>query len=244
MSMDISVVIPVYNSGQTLIELYQRLTSVLTKETKDFELIFVDDLSRDDSFAKLRELHKLDGRVKVIRLAKNYGQQQALFCGFQYVTGELIITIDDDLQHPPEEIPLLLRRIEEGFDVVFGIPIIKKHSLYRNFGSAVIDFTLGLICRKPRGIKVSSFRVLRGSVVREICKTEKAFIYLAPLIFLATTKVANVAVRHEPRKFGRSGYNSVKLVKLSVKLILYYSFLDKLVSNNKRPQFEITEIYL
>ncbi len=242
--MDISIVVPVYHSGPTLIELYHRLISVLSKEAEDFELIFVDDASSDDSFAKLRELRAGDRRVKIIRLAKNYGQQQALFCGFQYATGDLAITIDDDLQHPPEEIPLLLRKIEEGYDVVFGIPITKKHSWYRNYGSAAINLILGLICRKPRKIKVSSFRVLRGSVVREICKTHKLFIYLAPLIFLATTKIVNVAVRHESRKFGRSGYNLAKLVKLSAKLILYYSFLDKLVSNIERPQFEIAEIYL
>lgn len=242
--MALSVVVPVYNSEQSLGELYQRLTAVLANETPDFEIIFVDDSSRDHSFERLRKLHEADCRVKIIRLAKNYGQQPALFCGLNYVTGDLVITIDDDLQHPPEEIPILLHRIEQGYDVVFGIPVIKRHSRYRNFGSRVIDGLLGLLCHKPKAVKVSSFRVLRSKIVREVCRSQKSFIYLAPLIFRATTKVANVAVRHETRKYGRSGYNFGKLLKLSLKLVIHYSFLDKLLPKMGRPKFEIAEIDL
>ncbi len=244
MATDISVVIPVYNSGRSLVELYQRLIMVLAKEADDFELVFVDDASHDDSIEKLRELQLGDGRVKVIRLAKNYGQQLALFCGFHYLSGELVITIDDDLQHPPEEIPLLLQKVRGGYDGVFGIPISKKHSRYRNFGSAGINWVLNVICGKPKGVKVSSFRALRGRVVREICQTEKSFIYLAPLIFLTTKKVANVFIKHEPRKYGSSGYNLMKLVKLTVKLIWHYSFPGKLYATKGQPRFEIAEIHL
>lgn len=239
--MKISVVIPVYNSGQSLLLLYQRLIKVLAAEAADFELVFIDDASQDDSFAKLRRLQQEDRRVKLIRLARNYGQQQALFCGFQYITGDLVITIDDDLQHPPEEIPLLLRKMEQGYDVVFGIPTTRQHAYYRNLGSAGIGWVLGLICRKPKGIKTSSFRVLRARVVREICQTERSFIYLAPLIFSVTQRVANVKVRHEIRQFGHSGYNMFKLMKLAVKLIVYYSFIGKLIPGQHQPRFEIAE---
>jgi undecaprenyl-phosphate 4-deoxy-4-formamido-L-arabinose transferase len=239
--MKISVVVPVYNSEKSLTELYQRLIKVLAKEAKAFELVFVDDCSIDDSFAILKKLHAEDERVKIIRLANNHGQQQALFCGFQYITGDLAITIDDDLQHPPEEIPLLLHEIERGYDVVFGVPITRKHPLYRNFGSLAMGWVLDLICRKPREVKISSFRVLRANVIREICQTKHSFIYLAPLIFLATSKVANVNVRHEARKFGRSGYNLFKLMKLAVKLIVCYSFIGKLIPCQHQPRFKIAE---
>ena len=239
--MKISVVVPVYNSELSLNELYRRLIKVLTKETDDFELVFVDDASFDRSFAILQRLRAGDGRVKVIRLAKNYGQQQALFCGFQYITGDLVITIDDDLQHPPEEIPVLLREIEQGYDAVFGVPITRKHPRFRNWGSAMIGWALDLICRKPRAIRTSSFRALRANVIREICRTQRSFIYLAPLIFLATSKVANVNVRHEARKFGDSGYNMLKLTKLAAKLIVYYSFSGRLIPGQHQPRFEIVE---
>lgn len=239
--MKISVVVPVYNSEHSLTALYQRLVEVLTKETDHFELVFVDDASFDYSFAILQKLRAGDGRVKIIRLAKNYGQQQALFCGFQYITGDLAITIDDDLQHPPEEIPALLRMIEQGYDAVFGVPLTRKHSWFRNWGSAVIGWVLDIICRKPREIRTSSFRILRADVVREICRTQRSFIYLAPLIFLATRKVANVNVRHEARKFGRSGYNILKLMKLAAKLIVYYSFSGRLIPCQQQPRFEIAE---
>ncbi len=239
--MKISVVIPVYNSGLSLIELYQRLIKVLTEETDDFELVFVDDASYDHSFAILQKLRDGDGRVKLIRLAKNYGQQQALFCGFQYTTGDLVITIDDDLQHPPEEIPALLREIERGYDAVFGIPLTRNHARYRNWGSIVIGWVLDLICGKPKAIRVSSFRILRANVVRDICRTKRSFIYLAPLIFLATSKVANVNVRHEARKFGHSGYNMLKLTKLAVKLLVYYSFSGRLIPGQHQLRFEIAE---
>jgi glycosyltransferase involved in cell wall biosynthesis len=239
----VSVIVPVYNSEASLEELHRRLAVVLKSLCKDaYEIILVDDASRDRSAMIMGEIRDRDPKVKIIGLTRNFGQQNALFCGFHFAGGDYLITLDDDLQHPPEEIPRLLAKLAEGYDVVFGIPLAKRHAAHRNLGSRLIGVLLSLIAGKPWGIKVSSFRALRRPVVTEILKERRAFIYLAPLIFRATRRVAIVYVRHEPRKHGRSNYRITKLIGLGVKLIVNYSALARWFPAGNRPQYEIREI--
>src|SRR3989344_6135073 len=117
---EFSVVIPVYNSEKSLFELYKRITKVMQKQNKSYEIIFIDDCSLDESWKILQNLHKKDKRVKVIQLTKNFGQHNAIICGFSFTKGNYVITMDDDLQHPPEEIPSLIKKINEGYSVVYG----------------------------------------------------------------------------------------------------------------------------
>ncbi|MDD1698421.1 MAG: glycosyltransferase family 2 protein [Methanoregula sp.] len=135
---DFSVIVPVYNSAESLVELFERLKHVFQSMNKTYEVIFVNDHSRDNSYQVLKEIHKKNEGVIVVDLMKNYGQQNALMCGFHHCSGEYIITIDDDLQNPPEEIPKLYQKIVEGYDVVLGTYYIKQHRAYKNIGSYIV----------------------------------------------------------------------------------------------------------
>lgn len=244
MTSTISVVIPVYNSEKTLTELCRRLIMVLTTLTSEYEVILVDDGSVDRSFEKMLALHAENPRIKLIQLAGNFGQQNALMCGFHYVTGDMTVTLDDDLQHPPEEIPRLIQALNDGYEVVFGIPVVKQHSGWRNLGSKLTAWVLNHLTAKAHHIQVSSFRGLTRRVIAALLQDAPSFIYLAPLIFRITQRIASVPVRHEPRRWGRSNYNYIKLIILWVKLVVYYSKLGCWLPRNRRPQYQVKRIYL
>ncbi|TCL69400.1 undecaprenyl-phosphate 4-deoxy-4-formamido-L-arabinose transferase [Hydrogenispora ethanolica] len=245
MAVDVSVIIPVYNSECSLEELYRRLTGVLDGTVQNYEIILVDDASSDRSFARAKLLHGRDPRVKVIGLARNSGQQNAILCGLRFATGEIVITLDDDLQHPPEEIPVLLAKIALGYDGVFGVPDHKRHAFYRNLGTLGIDILLRLIAGKPRELKLSSFRALRKTLVCQIQSETMDFIYLAPLILKYTRNLTHVTVKHAPRQYGRSNYTLQKLVRLCTQLVRYYSKIAEIFPPKiNRPQYEVREIHL
>ena len=148
--VEISVVIPVYNSENTLEELYSRLTKSLRKLGRAYEIILVDDFSVDGSYKMMETLHAADEHVKIIRLLRNFGQHNALMCGFHFVSGRIVITMDDDLQHPPEEISTLLQAYDnEDADGILGKPYDKKHSTIRNFGSWSVGKMNEIIFQKP-----------------------------------------------------------------------------------------------
>jgi glycosyltransferase involved in cell wall biosynthesis len=240
MQKSISVVVPVYNSENSLEQFYKVLSKELKKLCNDYEIIMVDDGSQDNSYEKLEKLHNIDHRVRVIQLDGNFGQQNALMCGFHYSTGEYVVTLDDDLQHPPEEISKLKKKIDEGYDVVYGIPIIKQHSGYRKIGSKMTDYVFNRICLKPKNIKISSFRIIRKNIINEIIKDNTSFVYISAITFKNTSNISNVFVKHNERKYGKSNYNFYKLLKLFAKLYLYYSkhnIFKMLISS--KEQFKI-----
>lgn len=235
MQGSISVVVPVYNSESSLEHFYKALSKELMKICDDYEIIMVDDGSLDNSYEQMEVLHTIDSRVKIIKLDGNFGQQNALMCGFHYSTGEYIVTLDDDLQHPPEEIHKLYKKIEEGYDVVYGIPIIKQHSVYRKMGSKMTDYLFNKICLKPKNIKISSFRIIRKNIISEIIKDKTSFVYISAITFKNTKNISNVEVNHNVRKYGKSNYDFYKLLKLFIKLYLYYSNhkIFKMVTSSK-----------
>jgi undecaprenyl-phosphate 4-deoxy-4-formamido-L-arabinose transferase len=245
MDIEISIVVPVYNSERIVEKLYDRVANVIeTNFSQNFEMIFVDDGSKDQSFDQLKGLRKRDDRVKIIQLKRNYGQQNATLCGLNHAKGAYIFTIDDDLQQPPEEIPKLYKNLKEGYDAVFGIPLEKKHSFYRGIGTKMIDTLLNQISQKPKNLRVSSFRGMPRHVVQRVVEDKTSFVYLAPMILRNAKKTGNVFVNHEERQFGKSNYTFMKLVKLYMKLGIYYSFLSKWIVTNQEPQFEIGFIEL
>ncbi|MGR6835322.1 glycosyltransferase family 2 protein [Syntrophomonas erecta] len=222
----ISIVIPVYNSQEILEKLYKRLVAVLQNIERNFEIIMVDDASYDSSFKVMQGLHRQDPRVKIIRLSRNQGQHQATLCGLFYSQGRFVVTMDDDLQNPPEEIPRLLEKIQEGYQVVFGIPGHKQHVFYRNWGSRVINYCLNRIYPwKPYHIRSSSFRIMDRELVEKIIRRPGSRIYMAALIFANTHQIANLDVVHLSRPYGKSNYNLKKSVQLALTLVLYYSFI-------------------
>lgn len=224
MDYRISVVIPVYNSEQSLEELYLRLTKVLKTLTCDYEIVMVNDCSRDNSYETMKNLRERDRRVKIISLASNYGQQKATLCGLNYSSGDFVVTLDDDLQNPPEEIHALLKKIQEGYDMVFAVPDHKKHSFYRNMGSILVNICLSLIYHKPLKKRVSSYRIIRREIVKKIV-VNPDFIYLTALILNKTLNITSITVRHDRRKYGQSNYNLRKSINLVFNLLVYYSYI-------------------
>jgi len=243
MSQYLSVVIPVYNSYNSLDELYKRLTKTLHSKISSYEIIMVDDGSQDDSFAKMLELRKKDERIKLIGLTKNFGQQNALMCGFHYCSGKYIVTIDDDLQHSPHDILNLLTEIKKGYDIVYGIPTGRQQLFYRRWGSYLTDKVFNLITNKSSDIRVSSFRILNKKLLKKIIKDKRSFVYLSAIILNKTDNIANIKIEHEDRKYGDSNYNIIKLIRLFLNLYIYYSqqkFLKQF--RKEKAQFKIDKI--
>jgi len=190
---------------------------------KTFEVIFVNDCSKDNSYKVLKNIHEKNQDVIVIDLMKNYGQQNALMCGFNYCKGKYIITLDDDLQNPPEEIPKLYQKIIDGYDVVLGTYQIKHHNPYKNIGSYIVRKLNNRIFSTENKIKFSSFRILKKSIIDEIKFMRTPFPYISGMILSVTSSIANVEIDHFPRKHGESHYNFKKLINLSFNLLINYS---------------------
>lgn len=238
----ISIVVPVYRGENSLAELYLEIKKAAALNDFKFELIFVDDQSPDQSYQKILELHNQDSRVKGIRLAQNFGQQNAIFCGFNYAAGDYIITMDDDLQHSPEDIALLYQKIKEGYDVVYAIPEERAYSFYRRLGSKLTNWLFDLITPKDDELRVSSFRIITGEMLKKITASDKSFIYLSAIILKEKPEIANVYTRHQQRKYGQSNYNFFKLLKLFLKLYIYYGKLPILhYLRSEKVQYLIKE---
>lgn len=211
-----SVVVPVYNSEPTLEELYTRVKSVFENTLNEtFEMVLVDDSSHDNSFAKMAELSERDSRIVSVQLSQNFGQHNAILCGFSHAKGEYIITIDDDLQHPPEEIPKLIAAMEENknMDVIIGKYETKKHSLIRNIGSRVINGIARHTNEKTSHLDMTSFRLIKRFVIDYLLEIDIRTPRIGYLITAITDKIMNVTVQHDERKYGRSQYTFKRLVK-------------------------------
>ena len=235
-SPHVSIVIPVYRGSKTIEELYLRVKNVFDLQIrKEFEIIFVDDASPDDSWEVMKKLRERDNRIKIITFARNFGQHPAILCGMRYATGEFVVTMDDDLQHPPEEIPKLLNDIinNEDCDVIIGKYVVKNHNLLRNFGTFIINKATNSIFDKSNDLRLTSFRVLRKNVVADILQFSTESPRIGQIILQVTNKIKNVDVVHSPRKVGKSGYTFSKLIK---------DFLDNIISNSALPLKFVTYI--
>lgn len=221
----LSIVIPVYNSEKTLMQLYERLTAVLQSITGSYEIIMIDDCSHDSSWELLEKIHSGDNRIKIIQLMKNMGQHRAIVCGFNHVMGRYIVTMDDDLQYPPEEIPKLVQALNEDseIDVVFGIPQKRKHNFFRNISSKIFKRITSLIINKNSNLKITSFIIIKREIVDELVKKNLYFATIGTHLLSITLKAKNVTVEHKKRLEGSSQYTLSKLVKISFDIIIYFS---------------------
>jgi len=163
----ISVVIPVYNSEEILLTLCHRLVQIFNNMGKDYEIIFVNDCSNDRSWFKLEKLAKNYSRVKPILLRKNVGYDSAIMAGLNYVNGELVVIMDDDLQHAPEDIPKLISGLTNSNDVIYANFIKKRQSMFKNIGSWFNGKAAEIIIQKPKSIYLSPFKIVRKTVVDE-----------------------------------------------------------------------------
>ena len=211
-----SVVVPVYNSEHTLQELYTRLEKVFRETIKEeFELILVDDGSRDRSFAVMQALREKDPRVKIIQMARNFGQHPALLCGFAHVKGEFIVTMDDDLQHQPEELPKMINVMKErdDVDVIIASYEGRKHNLIRKLGTKLSVWATSKMLGKDPNLQITSYRLIRRFLVEAMLKTNTYLPQIGNLLVLSSNRIINVPVQHAARAYGKSGYSFCRLVK-------------------------------
>lgn len=210
-TVDVSVVIPVYNSAGVVDETIRRTAACLDRLGVRYEILAVNDGSTDGSWPVLEALARARPGIVAIDLARNCGQHAALVCGLRRSRGQLVVTMDDDLQNPPEEIPVLLARAAEGHDVVFGRFRRKRHGRTRRAGALVVRALDRFLFGAPRDVVGSNFRVLRREVVERICRHPTSHPYVRGLAFLYASRPANAWVEHHPRRQGQSGYNARRL---------------------------------
>lgn len=208
----LSVVVPVYNSEAMLPTLVQRLTAVLTPLTAALEIILVNDGSRDGSWKAIQVLSQQEPRLRGLDLMRNYGQHNALLAGIRSVTGEVIITLDDDLQNPPEEIPKLLAALEAGADVVYGPPLKESHGLLRTLASQMTKIAVQEGMGKAIARQISTFRVFRTQLRESFAEYRSPYLSIDVLLSWATSRFAAIPVRHDPRAMGESQYSLRKLM--------------------------------
>jgi len=218
-----SVVIPVFNEVGNLEALYTRLTKVMTSLAEPYEIIFIDDGSTDGSFQILRDLHQKDNNVKVIRFTRNFGQHPAVTAGLNSAQGDAIITLDADLQNPPEEIPKLLGKLDEGYDIVFGVLQKRKHSTFRRAGSRFTKWILAKLL-PVEVTNLSGFRALRADVVGQLKLFNEKSKFLDGLLCWMGFRVGTVEVEHHQRQTGETKYSLFGLISLWFDMVV--SFTD------------------
>ena len=202
----LSIIIPVYNSQSTLRELTEQLETVLPSLANNYEIIFVNDGSRDASWDIVEELAACHAFVCGVNLMRNYGQHNALLCGIRLARYSVIITMDDDLQHPPEQLPKLLAKLNEGFDVVYGTPQKEQHGLLRDLASRMTKTVLQNAMGADIAQNVSALRVFRTNVRDAFIDYRSTFISIDVLLTWGTTRFGAIPIRHEIRRHGTSNY--------------------------------------
>lgn len=225
-----SVVVPVFNSSNTLEELSLRVRAVFRETVGDpYELIFVDDGSANPrTWETLESLHGGDSNVKIIRLSRNFGQHAATLCGISEAGGEYIITMDDDLQHQPEDIPALIAGKQH--DIVIGRFARKKHSLFKRLTSRIKAWFDYRLIGKPKTIQLTPFRLLRASVARGMLLIKTPYPFIPAMMFHISKDVVNVEASHGKRNEGKSGYSLLKLIRIFSNLMINNSsFLLRVV---------------
>ncbi len=219
----LSIIIPVYKAEACLHELYRRLKLSLETASEDFEIILVEDCGGDGSWEIMKKLRADDPRIKIIRLLRNFGQHNAIMCGFHFAEGEYIVTLDDDLQNPPEEIPKLLSKIAEGYDLVYGEYISKKHNMVRNWGSSMVQFFYKKVFSVSGNL--TSFRIIRRDIVKNMLSYDRNYVFIDGLLAWMTKNIGYTRVHHDERKTGSSGYSFKKLFTLSMNMVTNFSIL-------------------
>jgi len=210
----ISVVIPAYKSEDILPHLYERLTETLGGMGMPYEIVVVCDCSPDNTWQRLTEIAEKDWHVKAILLRRNFGCNGALMAGLSAAKGDLIITMDDDLQHAPEDIPALVGEIRKGYDIVFANFPIKKQTVLKNFGSWLNGILGQVVLKKPKGLYLSPFKIMRRDVVREILPYVGPYPYVDGLLLLTTSAISQIDVEHHDRFTGEGNYTLIPSLRI------------------------------
>ena len=221
----ISVVVPVYRSQATLLDLHRRIVQTIEALDLTFELILVEDCGGDESWHLIEELARTDIRVRGIQLSRNYGQHNALLCGIRDVRGSLVVTLDDDLQNPPEEIPSLLAKLDEGYDVVYGRPMVASHGFLRNQASRMTKLALQKTMGAETASQVSAYRAFRTNLRDAFCDYRSPTVNIDVLLAWSTNRFTSTVVCQEERTIGASGYTPRKLIEHAINMMTGFSTL-------------------
>lgn len=221
--MKVSVVIPVYRSEDTLELLTRQLLQVLPEVAEQYEIIFVNDGSPDRSWEVITRMCGQYPCLRGIELRRNYGQHNAILCGVRAARYEIIVTMDDDLQHPPSEIPMLLKKIDEGYDVVYGVPKKMPHSWWRNLFSLLTKRVVSYVMGFKTARDISSFRAMRTELREAFQSFSGPDVLLDVLLSWGTQRFVAVPVDEAPRMVGRSNYNLIKLIRVALLVLTSFT---------------------
>jgi len=225
MTPELSLIVPVYNEEENLTELIQRLLAVAKSIGKDYEIIFVDDGSKDRSVPLIKEAIQKNPSLKLIRFNRNYGQHSAIFAGFSESRGAIVVTIDADLQNPPEEIPKLLQKMQEGYEVVGGYRMNRHDSIFRKIPSYFIAKMTSQFVRVPLKDYGCMLRAYKKDLVKEMVASGGTSTYIPALANSLASSVAEVPVEHRARTKGKSKYSFLRLLHLNFDLMTSFSLL-------------------
>lgn len=239
--MNYSVVIPVYNSTSSLEILLEEISSYFSLKGSAYEVILVDDASHGATVKALENLALNDGygTLNRIRLSSNVGQQRALIIGLKHATGEYAITMDDDLQHDIKTADEMIKAVQKGADLVYGIYETYNDHQSRAWGSKIIALFFKIRYHKAlRRNRVSSFRLIHESVYRALPDDDKPFVYLSAELLPLSNQVANVMVERRERVYGKSGYSLLKCIRIGLKLYYHYGIIDAFNGLLRRNSYE------
>ena len=221
----VSIVIPVYNAEATLFELCAGISAEMQELASDFEIILVEDCSRDGSWKMVESLASNDEKIRGIALGRNFGQHNALLCGIRAARYEIVVTLDDDLQNPPSQIRLLLDKLAEGHDVVYGVPNVGQHGFLRNVASRMTKLALQGTIGVAAARDVSAFRAFRTHLRDGFADFQSPSVSIDVLLTWASSRFSSVKVEHRPRSSGASNYTVRKLISHAFNLITGFSSL-------------------
>jgi len=217
--IDVSVVIPLYNEEENVNILYRKIKEAMDTLNNLYEIIFVDDGSSDKTFSILKEIHDQDGHVKVIKFRGNFGQSAAMAAGFDAATGDVVVAMDGDLQNDPSDIPVLLDKLEEGFDVVSGWRKNRKDKLViRKIPSKIANKMICSVTRVKLHDTGCSLKVFRSEIIKRINLYGELHRFIPALSKIEGARITEMAVKHHPRKFGKSKYNITRTFRVIVDL--------------------------
>ena len=217
----ISVVVPVYNEEESILLLYEKVRDACDPLNQSYEIIFVDDGSKDKTFKTLEDIHNADRKVKVVRFRKNYGQTAAMAAGFRAARGRIVVSMDGDLQNDPADIPRLLAKLEEGHDVVCGWRKDRKDKLIsRRIPSVIANWLIGKITGVPIHDNGCSLKAYRSEVIKRVALYSELHRFIPAMSTLAGAKIAEIVVRHHARQFGKSKYGISRAWRVFLDLFL------------------------
>jgi glycosyltransferase involved in cell wall biosynthesis len=232
MSPDLSVIVPLYNEEESVGPLYMAIVGALEPLGMIYEILFVDDGSRDGTFFKAKELAERDARLRVIRFRRNYGQTPAMVAGIEYARGKVLVTMDGDLQNDPADIPKFLEKINEGNDIVCGWRHKRQDKLIsRKIPSKIANFIIGKITGVPIKDNGCSLKAYRAEVIQSIPLYSDMHRFIPAMTSMAGTKVAQLKVNHHARQFGVSKYGISRIYKVIIDLLV----IKTLLSFSTRP---------